>query len=141
MISYKWYPKKELKERTGFQRRILDPSASQIGKGTFLESSRVPEESDVKLAALLGISVWGFLVKQPHMKWNAFERSRLGGWGSCSEDINGILCTCSWATAYGNWLIQKHRAEQCEDATWVLEAHHVAALAMITYLKQEIIMF
>lgn len=57
MISYKWYPKKELKERTGFQRLILNSSVSQMGKGAFLEASRVPEERDVKLAAFLGISL------------------------------------------------------------------------------------
>lgn len=107
MISYRWYPKKELKERTGFQRLILDSSVSQMGKGAFLEASRVPEERDIKLAAFLGVSLWSFLINQPHIKWNAFERSRLDGWGYCPEEISGLLCTCSWASAYGNWLIDK----------------------------------
>lgn len=56
MISYRWCPKKELKESTGFQRSILGLSVSQIRKGASVEASRGPEERDIKLDAFLGIS-------------------------------------------------------------------------------------
>lgn len=48
---------KKLKERTGFQRRILGSSGSQIRKDASVEASREPEERDVKFAAFLGISL------------------------------------------------------------------------------------
>lgn len=57
MIFKKSYPKKKLKEGTGFQRRILGLSVSQVRKGASVEARRRPEERDVKVAAFLGISL------------------------------------------------------------------------------------
>lgn len=68
MISYRWCPQKKLKERIGFQRRILGLSVSQIRKGVSVGAGRGPEERDVKLDAFLGIPLRGFLIKQPHIK-------------------------------------------------------------------------
>lgn len=57
VISYKWYPKMKLKERTDFQRRIQGSSVSVIRRGASVEASRGPEERHVKLAAFRGISL------------------------------------------------------------------------------------
>lgn len=68
MISYKWYPKKKLKKRTGFQRKVLGLSGSQVRRDASVGASREPEERDIKLDAFLGIPLGVFLIKQSHIK-------------------------------------------------------------------------